>query len=90
MVLAHLVQLATAARARGTPSIPQPESVAIPDGERGIGYDDLRGRNPGLIYCSVSAFGAAGPYASYPGTDPVIQAMSGVMSLTEAPRRAIV
>jgi crotonobetainyl-CoA:carnitine CoA-transferase CaiB-like acyl-CoA transferase len=50
--------------------------------EIGIGYEALRARNPRLIYCSVSAFGPTGPFASYPGTDPVIQAMSGVMSLT--------
>jgi DNA-binding beta-propeller fold protein YncE len=36
------VMLGTAARALGAPSIPKPESVAIPDGERGIGYDDLQ------------------------------------------------
>jgi len=34
--------LAIAGRASGAPSIPKPESVAIPDGERGIGYDDLQ------------------------------------------------
>jgi len=48
----------------------------------GIGYQAMSELNPRLIYCSVSAFGPDGPIASYPGTDPVIQAMSGVMSLT--------
>lgn len=48
----------------------------------GIGYDALSTRNPRIIHCSVSAFGATGPLAPYPGTDPVVQAMSGVMSLT--------
>src|SRR6185437_7530769 len=48
------VMLATAARARGTPNIPQPESVAIPDGERGIGYDDLQ-YAPGLKRILVPA-----------------------------------
>lgn len=50
--------------------------------EIGIGYDVVSERNPRLIYCSLSAFGREGPYAGAPGTDPVIQAMSGVMSLT--------
>ena len=50
--------------------------------EIGIGYETMRTLNERLIYCSVSAFGASGPYASRPGTDPVVQAMSGVMSLT--------
>jgi crotonobetainyl-CoA:carnitine CoA-transferase CaiB-like acyl-CoA transferase len=48
----------------------------------GIGYDEVSQDNPRLIYCSVSAFGPAGPMAEYPGTDPVVQAMSGVMSVT--------
>ncbi len=47
----------------------------------GIGYDDLKGLNPGLIYISLSAFGR-GPLEPFPGTDPVVQAMSGVMSVT--------
>jgi crotonobetainyl-CoA:carnitine CoA-transferase CaiB-like acyl-CoA transferase len=47
----------------------------------GIGYAALSEINPRLIYVSVSAFGH-GPLEPYPGTDPVIQAMSGVMSVT--------
>jgi crotonobetainyl-CoA:carnitine CoA-transferase CaiB-like acyl-CoA transferase len=47
----------------------------------GIGYDDLSAMNPRLIYVSISAFGT-GSLAEYPGTDPVVQAMSGVMSVT--------
>lgn len=53
--------------------------------EIGIGYDELSARNPRLIYCSLSAFGSVGPLAQHPGTDPVVQAMSGVMSLTGEP-----
>jgi crotonobetainyl-CoA:carnitine CoA-transferase CaiB-like acyl-CoA transferase len=50
--------------------------------EIGIGYDDLSAVNPALVYVSVSAFGPTGPLVPYPGTDPVVQAMSGVMSVT--------
>lgn len=48
----------------------------------GIGYEAMRELNPRLIYCSVSAFGQDGPLRDYPGTDPVVQAISGVMALT--------
>jgi crotonobetainyl-CoA:carnitine CoA-transferase CaiB-like acyl-CoA transferase len=48
----------------------------------GIGYDDLSAINDQLVYVAVSAFGDQGPLAPYPGTDPVVQAMSGVMSVT--------
>jgi crotonobetainyl-CoA:carnitine CoA-transferase CaiB-like acyl-CoA transferase len=50
--------------------------------EIGIGWEDLSTENPGLVYVSVSAFGPTGPLVPYPGTDPVVQAMSGVMSVT--------
>jgi crotonobetainyl-CoA:carnitine CoA-transferase CaiB-like acyl-CoA transferase len=50
----------------------------------GLGYDDLRERHPGLIYCSITGFGQTGPYARRPGYDSLIQAMGGVMSLTGA------
>ncbi|GAB3348059.1 CaiB/BaiF CoA transferase family protein [Amycolatopsis echigonensis] len=48
----------------------------------GIGYEALTEINPKLVYCSLSAFGPSGPLASAPGTDPVVQALSGVMSTT--------
>lgn len=48
----------------------------------GIGYEAMSELNPRLIYASLTAFGREGPMAGAPGTDPVVQAMSGVMSLT--------
>lgn len=48
----------------------------------GFGYERLRQRNPGLIYCEVSGFGRTGPYADRPGFDLVAQGMSGLMSIT--------
>ena len=51
----------------------------------GIGYDMLRGLNPKLIYCSISAFGQSGPYADKPGFDTLGQAMSGLLSLLSDP-----
>ncbi|HTE86633.1 MAG TPA: CoA transferase [Dehalococcoidia bacterium] len=44
----------------------------------GIDYETLRRRNPRLIYCSVTAFGATGPYRHKPGFDPLLQARSGI------------
>jgi crotonobetainyl-CoA:carnitine CoA-transferase CaiB-like acyl-CoA transferase len=48
----------------------------------GLGWEDLHRLNPRLIYLSVSAFGSKGPWKDRPGTDPVIQAFSGIMSVT--------
>jgi crotonobetainyl-CoA:carnitine CoA-transferase CaiB-like acyl-CoA transferase len=48
----------------------------------GIGWEAAHRLNPGLIYCSISGYGPTGPMAEYPATDPVVQAMSGVMSVT--------
>ena len=48
----------------------------------GIGYDTLREINPRLIYCAVSGFGRVGPLARTAAFDGMIQAMSGLMSIT--------
>jgi crotonobetainyl-CoA:carnitine CoA-transferase CaiB-like acyl-CoA transferase len=53
----------------------------------GIGYEVVSKLNPRLVYCSVSAFGQTGPWSHRPGTDPVVQAMSGVMYVTGEPDR---
>jgi crotonobetainyl-CoA:carnitine CoA-transferase CaiB-like acyl-CoA transferase len=51
----------------------------------GLGYDVLKKVNPRLVYCAVSGFRADGPDRDRPATDPVVQAMSGLMSLTGSP-----
>lgn len=48
----------------------------------GLGYDELRKRNPGLIYCCISGFGRTGPFADKGGFDLIAQGMSGLMSMT--------
>jgi crotonobetainyl-CoA:carnitine CoA-transferase CaiB-like acyl-CoA transferase len=53
--------------------------------KRGLDYEALRQTNPGLIYCSVTAYGAKGPKRDWPGYDPILQAESGIMSLTGYP-----
>jgi crotonobetainyl-CoA:carnitine CoA-transferase CaiB-like acyl-CoA transferase len=54
----------------------------------GFGYETLRQKNPGLIYCSLSGFGRSGPYAKRGGFDLIAQGMSGLMSITgESPGR---
>jgi crotonobetainyl-CoA:carnitine CoA-transferase CaiB-like acyl-CoA transferase len=47
----------------------------------GIGEDDLRQINPSLVYVSLSAFGAVGPWANKPAFDHVVQAVAGVASV---------
>jgi crotonobetainyl-CoA:carnitine CoA-transferase CaiB-like acyl-CoA transferase len=47
----------------------------------GLGYDTVRADNPGIVYCSITGFGSAGG-AGMPGYDLVVQAVSGLISLT--------
>jgi crotonobetainyl-CoA:carnitine CoA-transferase CaiB-like acyl-CoA transferase len=53
--------------------------------EWGLGYDDLRAENPGLVYCSITGYGEWGPDRDRPAYDLVIQAESGIMSYTGDP-----
>ena len=48
----------------------------------GLGYEELRKLNPGLIYAEISGFGRTGPYAHRGGFDLIAQGMSGLMSIT--------
>jgi crotonobetainyl-CoA:carnitine CoA-transferase CaiB-like acyl-CoA transferase len=49
---------------------------------RGFGPEELKAVNPRLIYCAISAFGQSGPLKNLPGYDPLMQAFTGVMSVT--------
>ncbi|HJM90638.1 MAG: CaiB/BaiF CoA-transferase family protein [Alphaproteobacteria bacterium] len=52
----------------------------------GIGYDEvLAKRFPSLIYCSITGFGADGPFGGFPGYDAVAQALSGQISVNGSP-----
>lgn len=54
----------------------------------GLGWDDLKDRFPGLVYCSITGFGQTGPYAARPGYDLMAQGMGGIMSVTGEPHGA--
>lgn len=53
----------------------------------GLDYATIRELNPKLIYCDISAFGKTGPLGEEPGYDPLLQAFSGLMSVTGEPGR---
>jgi crotonobetainyl-CoA:carnitine CoA-transferase CaiB-like acyl-CoA transferase len=48
----------------------------------GLGAAEVRARDPRLVYCSIGAFGSRGPLSDRPGYDPLLQAASGIMSVT--------
>jgi crotonobetainyl-CoA:carnitine CoA-transferase CaiB-like acyl-CoA transferase len=51
----------------------------------GLSYEQLAGMNPKLIYCSISAFGRSGPRAQEAGYEALMQAFTGIMSITGEP-----
>ncbi|XP_024136344.1 succinate--hydroxymethylglutarate CoA-transferase isoform X1 [Oryzias melastigma] len=50
--------------------------------EMGLGFEQLGGVNPQLIYCSISGYGQTGPQAQSPGYDSIASAVSGMMHIT--------
>ncbi|MFK7793669.1 MAG: CaiB/BaiF CoA transferase family protein [Devosiaceae bacterium] len=53
----------------------------------GLDYASVSNTNPGIIYASITGFGQDGPYAHRAGYDYLLQAMSGLMSITGEPER---
>jgi crotonobetainyl-CoA:carnitine CoA-transferase CaiB-like acyl-CoA transferase len=51
----------------------------------GLGYADLQGLNPRMIYTSISPFGQTGPYRNFKASDLVVMAMSGLLYITGRP-----
>ncbi len=51
-------------------------------GALGLSYESLSARNPRLIYCAISGYGADGPFANRPGLDNIIQGFAGLMTVT--------
>jgi len=53
----------------------------------GLGAEELRARNPRLVYCSIGAYGSVGPLREEPGYDALMQAAGGLISMTGEPGR---
>ena len=51
----------------------------------GLDYEAAKKRNPGIIYCSISGFGQDGPYRERAALDLILQAESGMVSVTGEP-----
>ncbi|MFL5430861.1 MAG: CaiB/BaiF CoA transferase family protein [Myxococcales bacterium] len=51
----------------------------------GIDYLEVKARNPRIVYCSISGFGQTGPYRDRAAMDLIVQAESGMISLTGEP-----
>jgi CoA:oxalate CoA-transferase len=54
----------------------------------GVGFEAIRAVNPGIVYCSISGFGQDGPLSPRSAYDHIIQAVSGIMSVTGTPQTA--
>ncbi len=54
----------------------------------GFSYESLSVKHPGIIWCSITAFGQDGPWKDKPGVDGIVQAISGIMSVTGEPQGA--
>ena len=53
----------------------------------GVGYEAVRARHPGIVYCSMSAWGQDGPYVHRPAHDLTCEALAGVLSINLGPDR---
>jgi len=53
----------------------------------GLGVEDVRARNPRLVYCTIGAYGHTGPLADEPAYDALMQAAGGLISMTGEPDR---
>jgi crotonobetainyl-CoA:carnitine CoA-transferase CaiB-like acyl-CoA transferase len=51
----------------------------------GLDYDTVRGRNPDVVYASITGFGQTGPESHRPGFDIIAQGMAGFLRMTGAP-----
>ena len=62
------------------------ENFKVGDLKRyGLDYGSVRKVNPSIVYCSITGYGQDGPLAALPGYDPVMQAVSGIMSTCGVP-----
>ena len=72
------------ALARDADVVVENYSTGVP-ARLGVDYDSLRAVNPRIIYCSISGFGTEGPLAAMQAYDVVMQAFTGLMTLTGEP-----
>ena len=62
------------------------ENFKVGDLKRyGLDYESVRRVNPSIVYCSITGYGQDGPMAELPGYDPVMQAITGIMSTCGTP-----